>query len=437
MLTKQDLYEDEKFGLEIMPLPELSLDNCIKCNICTTVCPVSPVTDLFPGPKYEGPQAGRFREPGQVSPDLSVDYCSGCRACNQSCPTGVKIMELNSRARAHMVATGKFSFLTRLRNNMIARSEVIGKIGQPVAPLGNFILSNKPLRALADAIFKIATDAPLPSFANERFTTWFKRHRRQGKASRKVVYFHACATEYYEPRVGRAAVRVLEANDFEVIVPKQNCCGLPLLSNGEFPAARKYEQGNVRSLAEYARQGYAIVGTSTSCTLCLKEEAPELLDLHDEDSQLVAQQTYDFNEFILSLLEEGSLRAGFRPIPLTLAYHMPCQYKGHQLGKPGLELLDLIPGLQVIDSNITCCGVAGTYGYKSEKYDIAMEVGSPLFDFVREVGGPIAICDSETCRWQITHGTGVPAIHPVELLAASYGLEVEGPLAEALAQISE
>ncbi len=82
-----------------------SLDECIKCNICTSYCPVSAVTDLFPGPKYAGPQAQRFRENGQpMSPDHSADYCSGCRVCNEVCPTGVKIAELNARARAQIVA---------------------------------------------------------------------------------------------------------------------------------------------------------------------------------------------------------------------------------------------------------------------------------------------------------------------------------------------
>jgi glycerol-3-phosphate dehydrogenase subunit C len=241
-----------------------------------------------------------------------------------------------------------------------------------------------------------------------------------------VVYFHGCSTQYYEPRVGKAAVRVLEANGFEVIVPRQNCCGLPLLSNGEFPAARKYHASNVRRLVAYARQGIPIVGTSTSCTLTLKEEAPDLLDMHDEDTRLVAENTYDFNEFLLKLYDEGILNLDLRPIPLDLPYHIPCQYRAHRLGKPGLEVLGLIPDLKVEDGGHTCCGIAGTYGYKAEKYDIAMEIGDPLFEWIKEFGAPLVVCDSETCRWQITHGTGIPAIHPVELLAAAYGFEGSG-----------
>ena len=413
-------------------LPEFSLDQCIKCNICTTACPVSAVTDLFPGPKYEGPQAGRFRTSHGSSPDQSVDYCSGCRVCNMVCPTGVKIAEMNARARARMVEEGKIPVHQRIRNNLIARSELLGKIGQPIAPLANFTLKLKPARWLADISLGIAGAAPLPPFASQRFTTWFHKHPRPAKAMNKVVYFHGCATEYYEPRIGKAAVQVLEANGLEVIVPSQNCCGLPLLSNGEFKAARRYHASNVKHLVEYARQDIPIIGTSTSCTLTLKEEAPELLDMSDEDTQLVARDTYDFNEFLLLLYDAGNLNTDLRPIPITLPYHIPCQYRGHRLGKPGLEVLGLIPGLNIMDSHVACCGVAGTYGYKVEKYQISMDIGKPLFDFIRQSKSPLAICDSETCRWQITHGTGIPAVHPVELLAAAYGFEVEGALAEVI-----
>jgi glycerol-3-phosphate dehydrogenase subunit C len=223
---------------------------------------------------------------------------------------------------------------------------------------------------------------------------------------------------------------VLEANGFEVIVPPQNCCGLPLLSNGEFGAARKYYQNNIKSLVKYARQGIPIVGTSTSCTLTLKEEAPDMLDMHDVDSDLVAMNTYDFNEFLLLLYSERSLNLKLNPVPLTLGYHIPCQYRAHRLGKPGLQIMNLIPELNIVDSHAACCGIAGTYGYKKEKYDISMSIGQSLFNFIsmEMTASPFVVCDSETCRWQITHATGKPAVHPAELLAKSYGLPVEGVL---------
>lgn len=361
---------------------------------------------------------------------------------------------MNARARAVMVSQGKVPPILRLRNNMVARAELLGKVAQPVAPLANAVLSFSPARLLMEKSFSISRHAPLPAFSPQRFTTWYRRHLadnlkkqrlntnpgdKQAGERPQVVYFHGCSTQYYEPRVGKAAVHILEANGFEVLVPKQNCCGLPLLSNGEFVAARRYHASNVKYLVEYARRGIPIVGTSTSCTLTLKEEAPELLDMYDEDTRLVANQTYDFNEFLLLLLEEGRLSLDLKTLtpnseetPLTLPYHIPCQYRAHRLGKPGMEVLDLIPGLHVIDSHAACCGIAGTYGYKQEKYDIAMQVGEPLFEFIKEFGAPLAVCDSETCRWQITHATGLPAVHPVELLAAAYGFRPGDTLEKAL-----
>src|SRR5512143_579440 len=135
-----------------MPV-EMTLDLCLKCNICTTACPVMAVTDLFPGPKFVGPQAGRFRAPGQPSPDSSVDYCSGCRICNMVCPAGVKIAEMNARARAVFVQQGKVAIIRRLRNNLLARAALLGAVAQPVAPLANAVMKLKPVRWIAEKSF--------------------------------------------------------------------------------------------------------------------------------------------------------------------------------------------------------------------------------------------------------------------------------------------
>ena len=402
---------------------DLSLDECIKCNICTSYCPVSAVTDLFPGPKYVGPQAQRFRDGDQsTSPDHSVDYCSGCRVCNEVCPTGVKIAELNARARADIVADHGLP----LRNRLLGRNELLGKLGSIAPPLANFGLHNPVSRFLAEKVMRIAREAPLPTWSTTgTFRDWLKRTARQRlKSDKKVVYYHGCATMYYEPFIGKAAVAVLEHNGYEVIVPEQNCCGLPLLSNGEFGAARNYHRGNVGKLAGFARAGLPIVGTSTSCTLTLKEEAPELLDMDDDASVQLKMATWDIFEWLRELHEAGELRMDFRTVDLKLPYHAPCQMRAHRVGKPAMELMALIPGLEIAESHARCCGIAGTYGYKVEKYQIAMDVGAELFDFVAAQGDDVSYsaCDSETCRWQLEHGTDLPSRHPIEILAAAYGL---------------
>ncbi|MGH3081746.1 MAG: anaerobic glycerol-3-phosphate dehydrogenase subunit C [Gaiellaceae bacterium] len=394
-----------------------SLDHCVKCTICETFCPYSRVTPLFPGPKYVGPQAERFRGAG-ASPDASLDYCSGCGICTQVCPQGVKIAEINSQARAELWEEQGIP----LRNQLIARPSVLGRLGTPVAPLANWALRNRQVRLLVDRLLGIHRDAPMPRFAGRTFQRWAKRHRST-ISRRQVVYFHACGTNYYEPALGEMVVGVLEHNGYHVRIPPQDCCGLPLQSNGNFPAARKYVRRLVAKLAPYARDGWPIVANSTSCGLMLKSEAREILGVEDDDLKAVSEATYDLCEFLLLLHERGELRTDFRPLPQTVPYHAPCQQRGHGIGKPALDLLALIPELRVIELDADCCGIAGTYGLKKEKYEISMAVGERLFRDVSESGANLAACDSETCRWQIEHGTGVHAVHPVELLYRAYGLD--------------
>jgi glycerol-3-phosphate dehydrogenase subunit C len=393
-----------------------SLDHCVKCTICESFCPYAAATPLFPGPKYVGPQAERFRRTG-VSPDTSVDYCSGCGICTAVCPQGVKIAEINSQARAHLMEERGIP----LRNQLIARPSVLGRFGTPVAPLANWTLRNRALRYLGERLLGIHRHAAVPRFAGRTFQRWARKHVSPA-AERTIVYFHNCGTNYYEPAVGRMTVEVLEHNGFHVVVPPQDCCGLPLQSNGNFPAARAYVRRLAANLAPYAREGCAIVANSTSCGLMLKREAREILEIEDDDLVVVSDAMYDLCEFLLLLHERGELRTDFKPLELTVPYHAPCQQQGHGIGKPALDLFALIPGLRAIELDAACCGIAGTYGIKKEKYEIGMTVGERLFGELRESNGDLAACDSETCRWQIEHGADMHAVHPVELLHRAYGL---------------
>lgn len=418
---------------------EFTADLCVKCNICTSACPVAPVTDLFPGPKTVGPQAQRLRMDearGDESPDVSVDYCSGCGICSLVCPHGVKVMEINARAREKLY-DGKIP----LRNRALGRSELLGKVGWRFAPLMNWGAQLRPARVVIEKVFGVHRDAPLPTFQNEPFRNWFARvnPRPTEPVRGTIAYFHACAGNYFETLTSKAAVLTLTHNGYEVVLPEQTCCGLPMQSNGEFDAARRHAERNLNWLADYARAGIPIVGASTSCTLSFKSDYREILALDHPDRDRVAEAVYDISEFLLMLHQRGELKTDFRPLPAaytagTLLYHAPCQQKAHQIGQPALDLFDLIPDVRVRLSDAACCGIAGTYGFKAEKYAIGMAVGAPLFEQVQEIGAekPV-LCDSETCRWQITHATGARSIHPVYLLALAYGLLSEETLKKARA----
>jgi glycerol-3-phosphate dehydrogenase subunit C len=404
---------------------QITADLCIKCNICTAACPVAAVTDLFPGPKVVGPQAQRFREPLAASVDRSVDYCSVCGVCSRVCPHGIQIAEMNVIARASLAKRDGIP----LRNRILGRSEFLGKLGSPLAPLSDLPVQNRWLRAIGERLLGISRHAPFPRFARKRFRQWFEKTAASNAAAGpyRVVYFHGCSTNYYEPGVGQAAVRVLRHNGVEVSIARQNCCGLPMQSNCEFDAARGYARANLASLAPYARDGWLIVGTSTSCTLALKHEYRSVLGLSGDDADAVAAATYDFFEFLQKLDTAGLLKTDFKPLSSRqVAYHAPCQFRAHGVGRPAADLLRRIPGLQVLETSSDCCGVAGTYGLKQEKYGIARDVGRGLFDEIATGGASGIACDSETCRWWLAHHTGVPAMHPVEILAAAYGLTGDG-----------
>ena len=210
----------------------------------------------------------------EPSPDASLDYCSGCGVCTQVCPQGVHIAEINTQARAKLKETQGF----KLRDRLIARptrarpARHAGGAGrqphageQAVPARGGEGRRRAPRRGGAEVR---RPDVPA---LGARATT------APAAATRRVAYFHGCGANYYEPRLGEMTVELLEHNGIAVDVPKQDCCGLPLQSNGMFDDARRYVHKLAERLAPYARDGVDIVGTSTSCTLMLKREALEIL----------------------------------------------------------------------------------------------------------------------------------------------------------------
>lgn len=422
---------------ELLELPYLTdtpftADHCIKCNICTQACPVAAVTDLFPGPKTVGPQAQRFRDPDLASPDLSLDLCSSCGICTLVCPHGVRVMEINTQAKAKKVQEQPFN----LRNWILGRNAWWGLLGTPFAPILNWTFAFKPFRFMLEKVMGMSQRAPFPKWAGYTFRGWFKKRvasKPQPAGAPTIVYYHGCSTNTYEPRIGKLAVKVLEHNGFRVIVPDQACCGLPMQSNGDFEAARRFGRKNVNSLVDYAREGIPVVGTSGSCIMALKSDYEHILDMHDTATKDLAAGLYDMSEFLWTLHQQGRLRTDFMPADNTMKqaripYHAPCQLKAHGMGRPALDVLDLIPGMRAYEVDADCCGIAGTYGYKVEKRQIAEDVGAHLFSRLRDAkakGAPFAVCDTETCRWHMAGMTDMQVVHPIEVIARAYGITAD------------
>jgi len=215
---------------------------------------------------------------------------------------------------------------------------------------------------------------------------------------------------------------VLEKLGFTVLIPPQNCCGLPLQSNGLFSAARRYAQANAEKLSPFVKAGLPLIGSSTSCTLALKHEYQTVLGLQGRLIETLADRTRDVFEFLLWDAPGRLEGVDFAPLPMKVLYHAPCQLLGHAMGTPALQLLRRIPELEIEQSEAACCGIAGTYGVKAERYETAHAVGEPLFRQAAASGAEMVVTDSETCRWWIEQHTGLPCVHPLELFGRSIGI---------------
>ena len=387
-------------------------EHCTKCGICRAWCPVAAVTERFPGPKYTGPQAQRFRII-DAGVEQSPALCSGCGVCTSVCPNGVAVSDLITIARA--AAVGADGTLP-LRQRLLNRPDTIGRVFGAVPALANAVLGNRALRAVAHRMFGIHRDAALPRIAGPVFRRWLSACPRP--AGPVVAYFPGCAVAHYDPEVGIAAIRVLNRLGYAVEVPTEACCSLPMLSSGEWGAARRRAGDVVRRLAPAAGAGTPILSTSTSCSLTLRTKYAAYLDMCDGDARSVARAVVDVCEF----LRDGHpdrLSPLLGALPRRVLYHAPCQLRGHHMGVPAMELLRLVPGLSIEVSEAGCCGVAGTYGYDRDRHDVAVAVGRELVDQIAEVAPDAVVCDSETCRWNIAASAGVPCVHPIEILAAS------------------
>jgi len=384
------------------------------------ICPVSRVTPLFPGPKQAGPGAQRFRRPDEPSTDEWIDLCIGCHLCDMVCSSGVNISELNLIAKAKYLDEKGRPF----RDWLLTHTHLFGSLASCFSSIVNFLLKNTAVRWLMDAVLKIDRRRELPSYESPTFREWFRSHRSQRE--NKIAYFYGCFTNTNEVDVGKATVEVLEANGFEVILPPQRCCGIPMLGIGDFKGARDMGLRNVTSLLEAVRSGLDIVFSSTSCGHMIRHEYAHLLNI--PGSEEVAPHLFDLFELLRNLRESGKLNTRFKKLPMKAAYFAPCHLKSLGIGFPALEILRLIPGIQIENVEVNCCGLGGMFGFKKEKYDISEEIGKDLAEAINRMKPEIVLSDCEGCRLQIRHLTGLKVLHPVQILRDALVSEKSGEL---------
>jgi len=404
-------------------------DICGGCRRCLPLCPSFKV--LFDRMDVEAVDGDVDKLPAADAKEV-VDLCYQCKLCFNHCPYTpphrweVDFPRLMLRARAaHTRKTG-LSFQDR----MLGNADLVGKLGSLAAPLSNWMNELAVHRAFMEAIAGIHKQRNLPKFARLTFSSWFRGRRRGagaeaksragGSASaRKVALFATCSVEYYATSTGRAAVNVLEKNGADVSLPPQRCCGMPYLDGGAVDEAKALIRDNVASLAAAVREGREIVVPGPTCSYMLKQEYPWLDG--SADAKLVAAHTRDIFEYLAKLQAAGELDTSFTKPVGPVTYHMPCHLRGQNIGHKSADVLRAIPGAAV-DVVEKCSAVDGTWGFKKEYYELSMKLARPLFDAVT-TGAPVTATDCPLAALQIEHGTGKKPKHPIEVLAAAYGLE--------------
>jgi Fe-S oxidoreductase len=278
---------------------------------------------------------------------------------------------------------------------------------------------------VAERLFGIHRNRRLPPFARETFTRWFAGRPNQRESSTAdrtatrgpVVLFNDTYTTYNYPEIGKAAVKVLEAAGFEVVLADKKCCGRPLISKGLLRQAKRNAAFNVDRLSGFVDQGIPIVGLEPSCILTFRDEYPDLVD--DPRAERLAKGTFLMEELLLGLHETGRLELPFRPGAKAVLLHDHCHQKALVGSSPSLRMLRLLPDTRVEEVDSGCCGMAGSFGYEKEHYEMSLAIGNRrLFPAIQAKGPEWEIVAAGvSCRQQIAHGTGRPAKHLVEVLA--------------------
>ena len=396
-----------------------NFEQCIKCTVCTVYCPVAAVNPLYPGPKQSGPDGERLRLKRPEFYDEALKYCLNCKRCEVACPSNVRIGDIIQSARI------KFSKKKPgLREFALANTDLVGSISTTMAPVVNATVGLKPVKAAMDAVLKIDHRRTFPKYSQGTFEGWMKKQREaQAAFPKQVSFFHGCYVNYNNPALGKDFVKVMNALGIGVqLLEKEKCCGVALISNGFINQAKRQAKVNVASIRKAAgEQGIPDLATSSTCTFTLRDEYPHLLGIDNAD---VRDNIELATRYVYRLLQSGEAKLRFRKDApkIRVAYHTPCHMEKLGWSYYSIELLKMIPSVELTVLDSQCCGIAGTYGFKKENYETSQAIGESLFRKIEASGCDLVATDCETCKWQIEMSTSKKVEHPLSILASAiYG----------------
>jgi len=342
----------------------------------------------------------------------ALDLCLQCKACKTECPSQVDMAKLKAKV-LHQRYQNRPRPFAHLLLGQIFR---LNPIAAATAPLANRAVRSPAFKWLLEKVAGIDRRRTLPTFAHDHLRKWFRRPRPLPRAAIRgtVVLLDDCFTTYNDPDVGRAAVQVLEASGYRVLLAGLECCGRPAISKGLLPLARELAQANVQKLAPFVTAGIPIVGCEPSCLVTLIDEYRDfrLGTLADD----VAAGAFLVDAFVGDRARVPELPLSPRPGRVLLHGH--CQQKA-VLGTSGtLAALRRVPGLELQELDSGCCGMAGSFGYELGHYEVSVALANRVL-IPKAQADPSArlVAPGFSCRSQVHGLAGIEALHPIQVLA--------------------
>jgi len=413
---------------------------CIRCGACNNACVnfQSVGGHGFGGETYTG-GIGTGWEAGIEGLDTAGEFndlCTGCTRCVNKCPVKIDIPWINTVVRDRVNRgheESEFSFLVEgltpdaepggmdIQKRFFGNVETLAKLGSATAPLSNWISGTRPVRALLDRALGIDARRDLPQWRRETLRDWATSRQsgtdRDSDYDREVVLYPDVYTNYVLPERGKAAVRVLEALGCRVLVPDVGETGRAPLSQGMIATADRTASEVFASLAEHVDADRKVVVIEPSDLAMFRTDYEKFLPR--KSFERLRDNSYEIIEYVYGLAENG---ADLDSLPKAngtseLAYHSHCQQRTLGLEPYTTAVLDDL-GYDVTTSDVECCGMAGSFGYKSEYYEVSMDAGQQLRGQFEEVSGNGAaiVASGTSCGDQLESLFGEAPPHPIELL---------------------
>lgn len=345
-----------------------------------------------------------------------MDLCLSCKGCKSECPSNVDVAKLKAESHYQYYKVNGVP----LRNKIIGNTTKVNKFFSKTPWLYNGLMQS-PIGNLIKNLSGFSTKRTLPKLANQTFESWFKGYQQKGDLTKgKVNLFNDEFLNYNDVHIGKSAVQLLNKLGYEVKVPKLNESGRTYLSKGLLDEAKKLAKENLSKLKVFADSDEVLIGIEPSAILTFRDEYIDLTRGKEKElAQKVASKVFLIEEFLANEVDAGIITAEqFTENTERVRMHGHCFQKALSSLVPLKKVLSLPKNYNVLNIPSGCCGMAGSFGYEKEHYDISMKVGElVLFPTIRlENEATIISASGTSCRHQIADGTGRKAKHPVEIL---------------------